>query len=319
MSETIYTQNLDENESAFFARELEHIKAKTFDVKYPGLKAIQMIPVSTDAGSGAKTITYQQFNQVGIMKIISNYADDLPRADVFGKEFTSKVKSLGGSYGYNVQEIREANMAGTPLNAKKATALRKANDQAVNRIGWFGDDDAGLEGFLTQANVPSAVVPAGVTTSNVPWDGGTPKNAAEILEDMNAAVTRIIDTTLGVEVPNTILLPVIQHRIIATRRLDSGTDTTIKEFFMKNNPEINMVDWVNELKDVDPAPSGGSAPTDIMITYDRSPEVLSLEIPQPFEQFPAQEQNLEFKVPAHSRIGGVIVYYPLAIDISEGI
>ncbi len=317
--ETIYSQNLDDNESAFFARELEHIKSKTFDIKYPGLKAIIMIPVSTDAGSGASTITYQQFNQVGIMKIISNYADDLPRADVFGKEFTSKVQSLGGSYGYNIQEIKEANMAGLPLTARKAIAVRKANDQAVNRIGGFGDADSGLLGFLNQPNVPSAVVPAGTTSGNVKWDGATPKNPSEILEDMNASVTRVIDITLGVEVPNTILLPVVQHRVIATRRLDSGTDTTIKEFFMKNNPEISMIDWVNELKDVDPAPSGGAAPTDLMLTYDRSPEVLTLEIPQPFEQFPAQERNLEFVVPSHSRIGGVIVYYPLAVDISEGI
>jgi hypothetical protein len=56
-----------------------------------------------------------------------------------------------------------------------------------------------------------------------------------------------------------------------------------------------------------------------MIVYRKDPDVLTLEIPQPFEQFPAQERNLEFVVPAHSRIGGVIVYYPLAIDITEGI
>ncbi len=319
MSETIISQNLDDNESAFFARELETIKAKTFDVKYPALKAMTMIPVSTDAGSGAESITYQQFNQVGVMKIIANYADDLPRADVFGKEFTSKVFSLGGSYGYNIQEIRNAQMAGRPLTARKATATRKADDQAVNRIGWFGDASHGLLGFLNQPNVPSAIVAVGTTTGNLKWDGATPKNPAEILDDMNNAVTRIIDITLGVEVPNTMLLPVAQHRKIATTRLADGTDTTIKEFFLKNNPEISFMDWVNELKDVDPAPSGGAAPTDIGLTYDRSPEVLTLEIPQPFEQFPAQERGLEFLVPAHSRIGGVIVYYPLAIDIMEGI
>ncbi|NJR73247.1 MAG: DUF2184 domain-containing protein [Scytonema sp. CRU_2_7] len=317
--EKIISQNLDANESAFFARELESIKSKTYDIKYPNLKATMLIPVSLDAGSGAETITYQQFNQAGIMKIIANYADDLPRSDVFGKEFTSKVKSLGGSYGYNVQEIRAAKMAGRSLTDRKATSVRKANDQAVNRIGWFGDASSDLLGFLNQPNVPAAVVPAGVTTSNVKWDGATPKNPEEILQDMNDAVTRIIEITLGAEVPNTMLLPVAQYQKISTTRLAAGTDTTIKEFFMKNNPSISKIEWVNELKDVSPAPSGGASPTDVMIVYDRSPEVLSLEIPQPFEQFPAQERNLEFVVPAHSRIGGVIVYYPLAIDISEGI
>ena len=30
--------NLDANENAFFARELEHIKAKTYDVDFPALR-----------------------------------------------------------------------------------------------------------------------------------------------------------------------------------------------------------------------------------------------------------------------------------------
>lgn len=319
MLEVINQVNLDADESAFFARELEYIKSKTFDIKYPQFKATRHIPVSTEAGSGASTITYRQFNQVGIARIISNYADDLPRADVFGKEFTSKIHSIGDSYGYNLQEIREASFANRPLNQRRANSARRANDQKVNSIAWFGEADAGLLGMLNQPNVPAAVVPAGVTTSNVTWVGAAPKNAAEILQDMNDAVTRIIDLTFGTEIPNTMLLPIDQHRKISTTRLDSGTDTTIKQFFLNNNPEITEIDWVNELKNVDPAPSGGSAPTDIMMTYEKNPDILTLEIPQPYEMFAAQQRGLEFIVPAHSRIGGVVVYYPLAIDIAEGI
>lgn len=316
--EQVKSVNLDVNESAYFSRQLENVKSRTYDIKYPMLKATNLIPVSTEAGSGAETITYEQFNSVGLMKIVSNYADNLPRADVFGKEFTSTIKSLGGSYGYNVQEIRNGQMAGKPLNPRKAEAVRKANEQAVNRIAWFGDSDAGLLGLLTNPNIPSAIVPAGTTSGNVPWVGATPKNPDEILRDMNDAVTRIVDLTKGAEMPNTMIMPIEQYRKISTTRLTNGNDNTILKFFLENNPGFT-VDWVNELKDVDPAPSGGPAPTDVMITYDRNPNVLTLEIPQPFEQFPAQERNLEFVVPAHSRIGGVIVYYPLAIDIAEGI
>lgn len=319
MKEKIQSQNLDANESAFFARELEHIKARTFDIKYPELKATSLIPVSTEAGPGAETITYQQFDQVGIMKLIANYADDLPRADVFANEFTSQVKSLGGSYGYNIQEVRAAAMAGKPLNSRKASSVRKANELKVNSIAWFGDDDAGLLGMLNQPNVPAATVQVGATSGNSTWDGASPKTPEEILEDMNDAVTAVEETTLGVEIPDTILIPISQNRVISTTRLSDASDTTIKEFFMRNNPEITMIEWVNELKDVSPLPSGGGGPADVMIVYKRDPGILTLEIPQPFEQFPAQERNLEFVVPAHSRIGGVIVYYPLAINIVEGI
>lgn len=315
MKEKVISQNLDADESAFFARQLEFIKAKTYDIKYPALKATKLIPVSTDAGPGASTITYQQFDQVGIMKIISNYADDLPRSDVFGKEFTSKVKSLGGAYGYNIQEVREAAMTGTPLSSKKAASVRKANDLKTNRIAWFGDADADLLGLLNNTNIPAAAVPAGASTETE-WSTKTPD---EILKDMNDSVTRIEEITKGVEIPDTILLPIAQWRIIATTRQAAGTDTTIKKYFLDNNPDIKQIERVNELKDVAPLPSGGAGPADIMIVYKKDPDILTLEIPQPFEQFPAQERNLEFVVPAHSRIGGVIVYYPLAIDISEEI
>ena len=317
--ERIKSQNLDANEAAFFSRELEHVKAKTYDIKRPELKAPRLIPVSTEAGTGAETITYEQWDEVGTMKIISNYADDLPRADVKASQYSSQVKSMGSSYGYSIQEIRSAQKAGKPLNVRKASAVRRAYDQAVNRIAWFGQASAGLLGMLTQPNVPAAAVAVGATTSNTRWIGASPKNAEEIIEDLNDIVTNIIDTTKGVESPDSILMPVAQLRKISTTQKSSASDTTILEFFMKSNPGISNIEWVNELKDVTPLPSGAGGTKDVMIAYRRDPEYLTLELPQPFEQFAAQERNLEFVVPTHARIGGVIVYYPLSMRIIEGI
>ena len=103
-------RNLDEGESLFFARELEHIKSQSYDKKYPKLKARMLFPLEFEANAGAETITYEQYDQVGMAKIISNYADDLPRADVKGTEFTSRVRTIAASYGYNYDEINAAQM-----------------------------------------------------------------------------------------------------------------------------------------------------------------------------------------------------------------
>ena len=75
---------------------------------------------------------------------------------------------------------------------------------------------------------------------------------------------------------------------------------------------------MNDFKDIT-NPRTGSGATDIMLAYRLDPEVLTLELPSPYEQFPAQERNLEFVIPAHGRIGGVIVYYPLEVAIVDGI
>jgi hypothetical protein len=313
--EIIVSQNLDANESIFFARELEMIKSRSYDILYPELKATRLIPVSTEAGSGAESITYQQYDSVGVMKIIADYADDLPRADVKGKEFTSVVRSLGGSYGYSVQEIRAAQMAGKPLQQRKANAVRSANDQQVNRIAWFADGSktyAGLYGFFYNPNTTKSAAPTGA------WLTG-PKSADLIIADVNFTINKIPDLTLGIEVPDTVLISPLEYSYIATTPRSATSDTTILEFLRRVHPGVTFVQ-LQEAKAVAINPRTGAAPAvNLLIAYKSNPDKLTLEIPQPFEQFAAQERNLEFVVPAHSRIGGVIMYYPLSVHIVDGI
>ena len=76
---------LDADGAVFFQRQLEHIKARSYDVRYAELKARTLFPVSNEGGPGVTTITYRTYDQVGAAKIINAYADDLPRADVAGK------------------------------------------------------------------------------------------------------------------------------------------------------------------------------------------------------------------------------------------
>ena len=320
MPEIIRAQNLDASESAFFARQLEHIKAKTYDIVYPNMKATELMPVSTEAGAGAAVITYQSFDSVGMMKIIANYADDLPRSDIKGKEFSTAVRSLGGSYGYNLQEIRSASMAGLPLQQRKANAVRLANDQAVNKLAWLARSNDGVNGGLTglifNPNIPSATVAAGAGPVYL-WSA---KTNEEIYTDLVNGVKDIISLTKGVELPDTVLMPIAQYEIISSKRMASGTDTTILEFFKKNHPYIKTVTWVPELAAVSPLPSTGvGGPTDLLIFGNFTADKITLEIPQPFEQLPVQERGLEYVVPCHSRVGGVIVYYPLAFSIYQGI
>jgi len=314
--------NLDANEKAFFERQLEYIKSKTYDIQYPEYKAVSLIPVSTEAGPGAKEITYRQFDMVGISKIIANYADDLPRVDVLGTEYTSKVRAHGNAYGYNIDEIAEAQKSGIPLQSRKAASARQAYEQFINKCAWFarsGDAEwAGLSGFIYAANIPTATAHTGATSGSVVWSG---KTVDEILKDLNDTVNTMISLTKGIEIPDTVLLPIAQYTQIATTRLGDGSDTTILDFFLKTQPNITTVTWVNELDSVSPLPSAptGAGTGDIMIVYKRDPNKLTLEVPKPFSQLPVQERNLEFVVNTHAKIGGVIVYYPLSVSILEGI
>lgn len=308
--EKIHSLNLDASETAFFARELESVKARTYDIKFAPMKGISSFPVSSDAGEGADAITYRSYEETGMARIISSYADDLPRADVRGQEFISPVRSIGCSYGYSHQEIRAAAHANKPLTTMQASAARRANDQKVNQLIWFGDDNYGLKGILNNANIPSASVPNDGVGPSTLWTTKTPD---QILRDLNLITNGIVDLTKGVEFPNTVLLPIEQYTLIASTPRSSTSDTTILQYFLQNNPYIDMVDWIPELK------GAGPMGVDIFLAYDRNPEKIETQIPMPFRQYPPQERNLNFEIPCESRFGGVLVYYPLSLSIGEGI
>ena len=308
--------HLDASETFFFARELEYVKSKSYDIEFPEMKAFKLIPISTEAGEGAQAITYAQFEEVGLARIIESYADDLPRADIRGKEYTTQVKSIGCSYGYSVQEIRAAIYVGRSLTQRQANAARRANDQQVNRLAWFGDATYNILGVINTPNIPAYLVPNDGVGASTLWTSKTPD---QILRDLNSITNSIPSLTKGVEMPNTLILPVEQYTLIASTPRSATSDTTILEYFIQNNPFITTVDWVPELAGagIDP-PSGGSG-TNMFIVYNKSPDKLTMEIPMPFTQYPPQERGLEFVVPCESRYGGIITYYPLSIAFGEGI
>jgi hypothetical protein len=310
-------QNLDADSTVFFTRELEHIKSKTYDIVKAPLRAFELIPVDNTVGTGAESIVYQQYDAVGIAKIISNYADDLPRADVVGKEFVGKIKSIGDSYGYSLQDIRAAQYAGKPLQQRKATAALRAQQEKWNQIAFYGDAEHGLPGWLTNANIPSVSAPADGTGSATTFASKTP---AQILRDLNSLANSIITLTKGAEKPNTLVLPIAQYTLITTTVYGTASDTTIAEMFLKNSPFINRIEWADELSAATLAANGVTDFTgNIAIAYNADPDKFTFEMPQFFEQLPVQERGLEYIVPCHSRVGGVLIYYPLSMSILEGI
>ena len=68
--------------SMFFARELDYVKAKSYDKVYPEFTALNHFPITHEVPEGAETATYYGYEKTGMAKIINNYATDLPRADV---------------------------------------------------------------------------------------------------------------------------------------------------------------------------------------------------------------------------------------------
>jgi hypothetical protein len=304
--------NFDANETIFFERQLESIDATLYEIVRKELVYRTFIPVKSDVSSGANSYTYRQFDKVGMAKVIANYADDLPRADVFGSEFISPIKSLGTSFGYNRQELRSAAMANTPLDTMKAESARQAIREEESEIAWRGHDDTGLPGFLNNVNIPIVAAPAG--SGGIPWALKTPD---EIIADFTLAVTTIRVNSKKRFSGDTVLLPIEQWNLIATTPRSSTSDTTILEYLTKpgNSFGITTIDSIPD--ELDLAFTGDTE--DGMVLYERTAQVLQQIISLEMTTHPVQERGLEFMIPVESRHGGTIVRYPIACMFLTGI
>lgn len=309
MSQTFY--NLDAADQVYFARQLEIVRAKTYDYKYPELRARKFIPVDNSAGPGADSVTFSSFTNRGIAKIISNFADDLPNADITGTQDTTQIKSCGASYQYNINEIRKSKMTGLGLDQRRANAARRAVDEQLDAMLAVGDGTSNMKGFLNQSSALVYSVPNGAS-GFANWARKTP---SEILADLNGIENFIASSTLGVETPDTIIVPLNQLLLIKSTPFSAtnASNISILDMFLKQSIFVKNVDYWLKLS------GAGTASTDLMVCYKNDEEHLAGIVPQEFEQLPAEPRNLSWVVNCHARCGGTQVFYPLSMAYGSGI
>jgi hypothetical protein len=309
--------NFDSAEDAgiFFAQELNAIKSKTYDVMSPELTAFSLFPFSSEVDVGAQEITYHSYGCSGVAKIIHDYATDLPRVDIKGTATTAKIKSVGDSYGYSIEEMRASRMAGKSLDVRKARAARRAIDTLLNKIAWAGDNNSGLNGVLSvNNNIPIWNAPQNGGGTSTKWIDKTPM---EILADVSAMLSQVATTTKSVEKPNTLALPTEAYIHVSTTPRSENSDTTILKWILDNSPQIKKIVEAPELN----SDSGISPYTgqNVGFLYSKNADKFTIENPLPFQQYPVQPKGLTFEIPCEARTAGAVLYYPLSALIAVGI
>lgn len=305
----------DAEESIFFARQLEHIKTQVWEVLYPQMKARDLVPVSTVADPADEYITYDQYDKMGMARVVRDYAKDFARIDVSGKQFTANVVSIGDGFGYSVQELRASRKTGKPLDQKRAAAAQEAQRRLENFLVWYGNPQDNQYGVLSHPNIGSVTLPDDGAGSSTLFSDKTP---LQILRDLNTIANNAFVVTHGIESSDTMLVSPAIWTLISTTPISNLATKTILQFFLENSPTIKKVDWLFELELYNPTYPGTQAGShDSILAFRRDPMKLTMEVTQDFEMFPPQEQGMEFVVPCHSRYGGVLIYKPLSITRAD--
>lgn len=305
-----------ENATAFLARQLESIEATIYKILMPELQHRYLIPVSNRDHPGANTITYRMLTLLGMAKVISNYAQDIPRVNVKMEEFTQAIKSVAAMWGISRQEIRNAQMGNMPLETIEAEALRVSIRLAEANVAYFGDTKTGLKGFFTNPNIPILAAITGV--GGFTW---AEKTADEIVKDFMLMTSKIRIQSKGIhgraKASLTVLLPIEQYDIAAGIPRSIHSDTTVLEFVTKPGNSYNIKEVISMPYELDNRFVNGTK--DGAVVYEKLPRNIEQRIPMELIMYPMQAKNLEFESIGETRLGGVVIRYPLAFCFYTGI
>lgn len=325
------TGRSDAADTAIFLRQLTDVIVPTFDIKYVDNMARKLIPVDTSVQSGANSLVWRQFDKMGQAKIVDSYSDDFPNVEILGKEYQTRIVSLGASFQYSFQDLRAAAMANLPLEGRKALAARFAVERLLETIACTGmtgangtyltnaSDTMPIYGLSNFPNIGATVghgsIGAGYTDQN--WVGGS-VSVTSILADINAMVQQIFNVSGGIHKPNTLVLPTAVYSYLATTaRSPTFTDDSILQYILKQVPFLDSIEFWPFLDLAGKKQDTTTAGPRVMM-YEKKPENMSLVIPQDFEMFAPEKEGGVFKVMTHMRTAGVVVHYPKSIAYLDG-
>lgn len=301
--------NLDNSQTMFFARELEQILATKYNVLQQPLSLFTLMPTETVA-EWVDVVTYDQYEKQGLAKIIAGSGDDIPLVNVGGKQLSTNVRELGLGYTMSISELRAAAAKQKPIETYKIEAVQRGHYEQMNKLGFYGDARHGLTGWLGTEGIDKKPVVGGDADERI-WDFKKAQPQL-ILDDLNEAVKHVSVSSNTVHKVNTIAMTVNGYHIISETRMAAGTDTTVKEFFLSNNPGVQIFP-VPELEKAFPGQTDGFIAYEVLGGYVAA--IVGLE-PTPIA---AQWKDFDYVVNYRSRFGGVVVRYPKSQCFRYGI
>lgn len=302
-------RRVDADETVMLALALEQFRAKVYEAEYPELKARMILPTASDVAPGVESFGWEERADVGSVKRISDdgYADDPPTSDLVARKRTAEIIELGGSVHLTLADMRRAAFTGRPISTWKMDAMRRNAERAVDEIAALGVNPANSQYGI--ANTPVGTGAGQIRNTamtSASWDA-TP-DAAGMVTDLVGAVTAMIDTSKETQVPNTLILPLLQYTRLYGTFTSDGNPETAAERFLRAQPYVKRIESWDKFKSVD---GGGNGSRGLLLNSD--PDVVELVMPMEWTVLPPQVQNFAFKILGHLRTAGTLIYRPLGL------
>ncbi len=288
-------------------QDLNAIDKRVYEPHASELKARSIFSLKTDIPAGAKTYSYDVLTRSGAAKILAPGATDVPLVDADLTEETVKIYSIAAAFNISIFEVREAEMAGRPIDVTKADTVRKAIAEKENQVAFSGDKKHGIKGLTDSVGIQVYATPQNNGGTSTKW---ADKTGEEIIDDIIEAKSKV-DMLNGHEADTLLLTPEAKKQL-QKKVYNEFTKQTALQYLQSENM-FKRIETINDLK------GKGLANTDCFVVLDSSPDVVELGIPLDITRHPQEYAFPNTKVPFEERTTGLIIRYPMAICRADGI
>lgn len=288
-------------------QDLNAIDNRVYEPHASELKARSIFALKTDIPAGAKTYSYDVMTRSGVAKILATGATDVPLVDADLTEETVKIYSIAAAFNISIQEVREAQMSGRPIEVTKADTVRKAIAEKENQVAFSGDKKHGIKGLTDAVGIQVYATPQNEGGTSTKW---ADKTGEEIIDDVIEAKSKV-DMLNGHEADTLLLTPDAKKQL-QKKVFNEFTKQTALQYLQSENM-FKRIETITDLK------GKGLADTDCFVVLDSSPDVVELGIPLDIMRHPQEYAFPNTKVPFEERTTGLIIRYPLAICRADGI
>lgn len=321
--------NIDSTQAlAFVTAQAYKINTRIYETVYPDWDLGRLIFIDTSGPEWSPGVMTYMSDLSGRANWQSAYAKDIPLADV-SQDFQLKTHQLAAiGYQYNIEEVNAAIQMGGSLQDRRARAARLAYTQFIFNLGLFGDAEKGYHGLTNYPGVPIIDAPADGDSSAYVWidaNGVGKKSPAQIVRDINLALSGVARSTFDTVMADTIQMPQAALDYIAATPYSDMTMETILAFVMRTNlytmrtgRQLTIVAY----RELENAATGTAANRagGRLIAYNNSPEYMRFHLPMPHRFLPVyQDGPLNYLVPGIFRTGGTEMMSTAAVRYLDGV
>jgi hypothetical protein len=222
---------------------------------------------------------------------------------------------------YTILELESSARVGRPIDQQKYAGLQLKHQMDCDEQAYYGDTTMGDTGLVNNSLVTNVQPVANGAMGTPEW---TTKTPAEILEDVNSAISSVWAASAWAVLPSRILLPPDQFGYISTQLVSAAGNTSILKYLQENNLltttgrgkiDIYPVKWCIG------AGVGGTIGTpsvDRMVVYTKQEDYVRWPM-TPLVRTPVQYDGIYHKCTYYGRLGVVEVVYPETIGYFDGI